>query len=388
MRGGAFLSEGGYGCVFYPEINCRGRDTSNKEYISKIQRKDFSAENEIAIGNVLKTMKDWIEKPLLNNFAPVISTCPIQISKLSIDEEDKCALFKKEQTDDYIIMRVRYVDNKDFDDYLVSTSSGQELLRTFIGSYNHLLQSLSFLQTVNIVHNDLKGQNIIYDTERSVPIIIDFGLSIPIANVNRENINNYFYIFAPDYYAWALEVHFLNYILHVNPTPSKKDVKGIARAYTQGNAALKSFTPGFRSKFEDLCYQELLYYVGKDENVIIKHVLDSWATWDNYSLSVMFIKILFFLVKKAENGSVLDNPFVVFTTQLLLKNIHPNPRERLSVAATTKAFNLFLYNQEVDKVTVFDELIQQVTDNKPSIDRDLLKSRAATAALSRRIIRP
>ena len=151
---------------------------------------------------------------------------------------------------------------------------------------------------------------------------------------------------------------------------------------------MKSFTPGFRSKFEDLCYQELSYYVGKDENVIIKRVLDSWATWDNYSLSVMFIKILFFLVKKAENGSVLDNPFVVFTTQLLLKNIHPNPRERLSVAATTKAFNLFLYNQEVDKVTVFDELIQQVTDNKPSIDRDLLKSRAAMTALSRRIIRP
>ena len=30
MDGGGFLSQGGYGCVFYPEVTCSGKDTTNK----------------------------------------------------------------------------------------------------------------------------------------------------------------------------------------------------------------------------------------------------------------------------------------------------------------------------------------------------------------------
>ena len=52
--GGAFLSEGGFGCVFYPEINCKGKDTNNKQYISKIVEKDYYSENEIKIGTIIQ----------------------------------------------------------------------------------------------------------------------------------------------------------------------------------------------------------------------------------------------------------------------------------------------------------------------------------------------
>ena len=48
--GGGFLAQGGYGCVFYPEVNCQGKDTNNKNFLSKIVQRDFSAENEINIG--------------------------------------------------------------------------------------------------------------------------------------------------------------------------------------------------------------------------------------------------------------------------------------------------------------------------------------------------
>jgi len=388
MKGGAFLSEGGYGCVFYPEVSCSGKDTDNRKYISKIQRKDFSAENEIHVGKlIIKIMKKWIEKPLLNNFAPVLSTCPIDVSKLSIDEEDKCTLFKKEQTTDYVIMKVRYVDQNDFDAYLVGERDGASVIRTFMTSYNHLLQSISFLLIANIVHNDIKGQNVIFDTERSLPIVIDFGLSIPITEVRKDNLLNYFYVFAPDYYAWPLEVHLLNYVLHVSPRLDQKAMRDLAREYTSNNTALRAFSPRFRSKFESLCYDELLTYVGEEEEDVVKRVLDNWRTWDNYSLSIMFIKVLFFLVRRADAKYVLDNPFVAFMTQLLLKNIHPDPSRRLSVETTTKVFNLFLYNQEVDKVSVFAELVKQVTDNKESIDAALVGSRRRMIALTRRALR-
>ena len=53
-QGGELLAEGGYGCIFIPGINCDGSIMSNKKYISKIQRFDDSAKNEIEIGKIVQ----------------------------------------------------------------------------------------------------------------------------------------------------------------------------------------------------------------------------------------------------------------------------------------------------------------------------------------------
>ena len=52
--------------------------------------------------------------------------------------------------------------------------------------------------------------------------------------------------------------------------------------------------------------------------------------------------------------------------------MHPNPNKRLSVAETIKSFNLFLYNIQVNKGTVFEDIIEQIGDNKPVIN-DIIK---------------
>ena len=55
----------------------------------------------------------------------------------------------------------------------------------------------------------------IYNEENDYPVLIDFGLSIPIDKITKSNITDYFYIYAPDYYYWSLEIHILNYSLHI-----------------------------------------------------------------------------------------------------------------------------------------------------------------------------
>lgn len=96
MFGGGFLAEGGYGCVFYPEVNCRGKDTNNKNFLSKIVERDYSANNEIKIGKILKDkIKHWVENPLENHFAPVLTSCDVDISTFKMDEKEKCTLFEK-----------------------------------------------------------------------------------------------------------------------------------------------------------------------------------------------------------------------------------------------------------------------------------------------------
>ncbi len=83
MEGGKKLAEGGYGCVFHPEINCSGEETTNMEFVTKLQKRDFSADNEIFIGDILtKAYKKAAGSPLENNFAPVISSCPINVAAI------------------------------------------------------------------------------------------------------------------------------------------------------------------------------------------------------------------------------------------------------------------------------------------------------------------
>jgi len=43
MIGGELVSEGGYGCIFRPEINCSGKTVEDSKHISKIQVYDKSA---------------------------------------------------------------------------------------------------------------------------------------------------------------------------------------------------------------------------------------------------------------------------------------------------------------------------------------------------------
>ena len=53
------LSQGGYGCVYYPALTCSGKSESSKKHVSKLQRKDWAAQNEIEIGNKIITIPNY-----------------------------------------------------------------------------------------------------------------------------------------------------------------------------------------------------------------------------------------------------------------------------------------------------------------------------------------
>ena len=49
-----------------------------------------------------------------------------------------------------------------------------------------------------------------------------------MAKITNENLYNYFYIYAPEYYIWPLEVHLLNLLLHVTPEPTEDLLRELA----------------------------------------------------------------------------------------------------------------------------------------------------------------
>lgn len=387
FKGGKKLAEGGYGCVFHPEINCNGLETGNMQYVSKIQQKDFSAENEIIIGEILKRgVKDMRENPLINNFAPVLSSCPISMSQLKVPDIGECRILHRVDQANMILMKIRYIDSVDFDSYVIENKNTSAVLLTLISGFNHLLKSIKILEKVKVVQFDLKGQNIVFDTKKLQPIIIDFGLSLPMENITNENLLNYFYIYAPEYYVWPLEVHYLNLLLHINPEPTRAELKDLVGSYIKANAALDGFSAKFKKDFASSCEEQLLYYNNMSLSERKKLILKFWNTWDNYSLSIIYMKFVYFIIR-SNDKNVFKNNFVRYFIELLLLNIHPDPTRRLSIEQTLKMFNKYLYDNPVNKPEGFQDIAESFARNKTSVNRSLTLNSRKLKTLTENSIR-
>ena len=362
MKGGKLLSEGGFGCVFNPSMKCDGTSDSEK-HVSKIQRYDNSAKNEIAIGNILSNIPEY-----RNHFAPVISHCSIDIGQIKDKDKSKCMLFKKKKTNKYVLMKLDYVEGMEFLQYMVKNANSVQIINNIINSFNHILRSISLLVNKKIIHYDLKGSNILYSIQKKMPLIIDYGLSINMNNINNMNLNEVFYTYAPQYYVWPLEVHYLGLLFNVEKEPTEAALKNLAKVYVENNKGLnKNFSPNFLKKFEKMCLDQLKLYSQMAFDERVKYLMNFWNTWDNYALSITYLRFLRYLAIQG----FYENSFINFMGKLLLQNIHPNPNKRLSLIDTTHTYNGFLYKEQIDVDSTFEELTDEFVKNKQNINKKL-----------------
>ena len=366
MKGGKLLSEGGFGCVFNPSMKCDGKSDSEK-FVSKIQRFDNSAKNEITIGKILTSIVEY-----KSHFAPIISHCNIDIGQIKDKDKNKCMLFKKRKTQNYVMMKLDYVEGMEFLQYMIKNANSVQIINNIINSFNVLLRSISLLVNKKIVHYDLKGSNILYSTRKNIPLIIDFGLSIDMNNINNKSLKEVFYTYAPQYYVWPLEVHYLGLLFNVDKEPSEEMLSNLAKEYVKNNKGInKNFSPNFLKKYEKSCLEQLKVYSQMRFEERVKFIMNFWNTWDNYALSITYLRFLRYLAIQG----FYENSFIKFMGKLLLQNIHPNPNKRLSLIDTTHTFNGFLYKEQIDVDATFEELTDEFIKNKENINKNLKNHR-------------
>ena len=87
-------------------------------------------------------------------------------------------------------------------------------------------------------------------------------------------------------------------------------------------------------------------------------------TWDNYALSVMYLKAFRYLFSEGFHR----NPMIIHFSQILLLNISPDSDKRLSIDETKKKFNDIFY---IDgNVNDYMDLVESV-----DYDKDLITER-------------
>tara|TARA_B100000902_G_scaffold383669_1_gene422833 strand:- start:3908 stop:5074 length:1167 start_codon:yes stop_codon:yes gene_type:complete len=379
------LNQGGFGCVYYPGINCKGKIKKNKHFVSKLQKKTFASTNEEKISNIIKKI------PKYNNyFIPISKSCNVDVKNISDKLLSKCNMISSEdndETDNYVLMKIPFIKNIPFFEIITNVDyKKNEIFLNIIDSFEFLLDAINILIENNIVHFDLKGNNILFNKSTDTPQIIDFGLSIPIKEINSKNIKQYFYIYSPDYYIWPLEVHVICFLLHRDTkndvknhtyTLTKNDAYNIAEKFVSGNKALQIYSDNFKKLYLDSCKKELNKYIGNSTEKNINDLQKFYKSWDNYSISIIYLKMYHYLFPSGFHR----NAMIINFSQLLLLNISPNPLKRLNINDTKKKFyNLFnLNNIDVNTyLHIVESMDYDPLETTKKINHDIFKLNSIT----------
>lgn len=351
------ISEGTFGCVYRPKINCDGTFSQLKTKLTKLQNYDETAEIEINISKIIKTIKNY-----QYFFSPIQSTCPISYKELNKNILKDCNTVKDNKN--LILMELDFVDGKDFLE-TIKENTPKNGVKILLDSYSHLLKAIQLLLEKKVVHYDLKADNIMYNKKRNVPIVIDFGISIDINNLNESNYYESFYGYHPDYYLWSPEIHFICYLINREYPPTKETIIELARVYVKHCSALTIFSDAFVKIYQESIVKYLQQFLTMSKEESIQKILKYYKTWDNFSLSIMYlniIKTIFFKENK-------DNIFLVDFAGLLIKNISADPEKRLSIEKTEESYKT-LFSKSTLKNKDFSDFLNKFEKYKMDIIKE------------------
>jgi hypothetical protein len=334
-------------CIFYfSNDKDKDKDKDNdkdkdkkKKTTHKIVTLDFCVRNELTNINKIKKILDY-----KNYYYICENSSELKITSLTDDiRHIKSSI--KIKSDETVLMKFEdrgliYLKNylKTFGGSALSSFT--KYIFTIIDFYQHLLKSISLLVEQQIVHNHINFDSIVVD-KHFVPLLSNFTFSIDTSNVH--NIKHFFIAYDPSFLEWPLEIHLLSYLLtNKLNSLSSSNIENIIHDVLKDHHILKTFGDSVVSSFRVEALNYFKRYVNKSYECILADCLQYSCTWDNYALSIMFLRILIGIHRSIDK----KNKFIILFMKLLVSNIHLNPLKRCSVVSTTTQFNHLLDSLE------------------------------------------
>jgi len=174
QEAGTYLSEGRYGCVYLPPLDCKANTSKElKKYNGKAVGKLTSISEATQSVNASIVLRGIPNAD--NYFILINSICEPKESK----EMNDCEPIRNENEVAQISMAYGGITLED-----VRQKHLNSLTRNFMGYMGHILEAGVYLLMNNLVHFDLHRKNIVV---QNFPRIIDLGFIWSPTNLNKNN---------------------------------------------------------------------------------------------------------------------------------------------------------------------------------------------------------
>lgn len=322
--------------------------TLNKRFVSM----DFLGNNEKVITNKIK---DALSNIWSDHFYLFEASEPIINGILGSDAYHLQAI-KELNVDKTAIVWYRDRQLIYIDGYLKALSCSRKYILCLTDFYSRLLTNIGLLVSNNIVHNNIGFGTIVIDIGTFTnPILTNFKFSL---DINRPDIGEYikhFFIkYDHSHIQWPLEFHILSYLLtNKLDSLSFNNIQFVVSNVINSNTFLNTFGQKIVDEYKEDGLTYFSRYVNQSSSWIISDILKYYRTWDNYALSICYLKIIIDLY----NTVKIKSKFLITFLKLLVGNIHSVPTKRLTVNNTT---NKFANIMEECEITDFHLLVRSL----------------------------
>jgi len=388
------ISQGSYGCIFRPGFTCKGSPTK-KGYITKIQKIASTSKKETKLGKKIKKIDNYKDY-----FAPILKTCEVSLAKMEEDKLKKCEFINEDDTMEYESNKLRYVGKDTLSKYILNTvdRNPKQLIRILVDTYKNLLVGFDKLNAAGIVHMDVKENNIMIDDNTKNPIIIDFGLSSEITDLNKNNYKDTFFVYGPDYGPWCIDICMLTYManeLESEIIPpgmlgfldyeekkavkwqdgmvTKEKISKVITDFIKKNTVMTDLlSEKQRGEYNKKLHDYFNGFIGKKWAEVAESLLENVSTWDSYALSATYLQIIEVLELKNTN---MDLPKWRSYKKILEDIILSRPDERDNSSKIIEKVNTIFTNVSSSENKKLMKLLDGVLlskDKKNMIKKNIL----------------
>jgi len=322
---------------------------NKKKQIHNIVKKTLLVTNEVEKTQRIKRILYWERHFYIFNTVE-----NIRVAELSEDSREiwaaayaantaKCDSNTVELLLSYDSRKLIYLDS-----YLKALSCSTKYITKLIEFYKSILKSAQLLSANGLSHNNINLDTILVNEHDNI-LLTKFAFSLDttrekgIETINLAALVNYYRpemdVFLP------VEFHLLRYQLNNNLSClSCYNIETVIKQFVANHSILKHFDS------QTMLQDGLSYFMKyNNKSLVDQGLIDNtlFVTWDNYAISIVFLRILIGLHKSVK----VNNKFIILFMKLLLGNINLDPSKRLSLDKTTSQFELLLNSLDINDFT-------------------------------------
>ena len=394
------VGEGTYGCVHKPALKCRNKDDKkDPNKVSKLMTKKNANEELREFKLIKEADKDddyHLGKP---------GSCfpdDTMVNKMSID---KCGKFHANGIRDYklLLLKDGGLNLKQFAVKMKSQNvsrspANKKKMEDFWTECHRLFIGLKDFQEHDVIHHDLKAQNIVYNEKKNRINYIDFGLMKKKSYI-IDKVEGSGWWLAQFHWSFPIELGYINStpyrrIISKSPSENKQRITKLIGELKSDDhdsisdeaKAMSVFLSETRCDSKSFCYKNFDEYMNDYLGTLdmIKKmprsdfIQKSYDSVDTYGLGLSLMSVL------NRTSNFIDKQLAKDLSELLYKMYHPNLELRFTVNDSIVMYEKIIAEHilKKQKKQFRDHKIVQETETKKNLDKELKKTHYSDVTLS------